>query len=341
MHLWWSAEDSESFLLDEIHRAFPDRFPVRAAPGFIGLETDPADPLPMAFAAQTLPRARAVSAPSIRGWVDRLVEDILIGLPDDVPWHLHLAPCYGQGSAGLNRCGFIREGVVEGLKRRRRQRLRCLRDSTELTLAGAGLVQAMLTAPDAGWVSVLAAGDVDIWRASLVPSPAGAIAVAVDKAAPSRAFAKLIEAEIRLGRRIGREDTVVDLGACPGSWTHVAVNRGARVIAVDRSPLREDLMEDSRVVFEQGDAFRFEPKEVVDWLVCDVIAAPDRSMELALEWVRRKWARQFVVTIKFKGSGEYAKLDRLKRDLAPLCPEFRLARLCANRNEACVMGVTG
>jgi hypothetical protein len=44
------------------------------------------------------------------------------------------------------------------------------------------------------------------------------------------------------------------------------------------------------------------------------------------------------VTIKFKGVEEYPKLDRLKSELAPLCSEFRLARLCANKNEACVMG---
>lgn len=97
-------------------------------------------------------------------------------------------------------------------------------------------------------------------------------------------------------------------------------------------------MMDEAVTFRQGDAFAFEPERPVDWLICDVIAAPDRSIGLAIDWVRRGWARRFVVTIKFKGAGEYSKLDRLKAELAPLCAEFRLARLCANRNEACVMG---
>ncbi len=68
------------------------------------------------------------------------------------------------------------------------------------------------------------------------------------------------------------------------------------------------------------------------------LPAPDRSIGLALDWVRKGWARRFVVTVKFRGGEEYPKLDRLKSELAPLCAEFRLARLCANKNEACVMG---
>lgn len=79
------------------------------------------------------------------------------------------------------------------------------------------------------------------------------------------------------------------------------MQRGARVIAVDRSPLRDDLMRSPRVTFHQGDAFRFVPEAPVDWLLCDVIAAPERSIGLVLEWVRERRCRYFVVTIKFKG----------------------------------------
>ena len=98
-------------------------------------------------------------------------------------------------------------------------------------------------------------------------------------------------------------------------------------------------MAHAAVRFVQGDAFRFEPPAPVDWLVCDVIAAPQRSIDLALHWARQRWARNLVVTIKFKGEADYPLLDQLKSDLAPACQEFRLARLCANRNEACVMAV--
>jgi 23S rRNA (cytidine2498-2'-O)-methyltransferase len=74
-----------------------------------------------------------------------------------------------------------------------------------------------------------------VFRSLLSPYPKGEIPVASDKAAPSRAFSKLLEAEQRLGCRIRPGETCVDLGASPGSWSYVALNRGARVIAVDRA----------------------------------------------------------------------------------------------------------
>ena len=77
----------------------------------------------------------------------------------------------------------------------------------------------------------------------------------------------------------------------------------------------------------------------MDWLVCDVIAAPQRSIDLLLEWLGEKRMRNFVVTIKFKGHDEYAVLETLKREAAPLCADFYLNRLCANKNEVCAFGV--
>ena len=163
--------------------------------------------------------------------------------------------------------------------------------------------------------------------------------MADDKSAPSRAFTKLVESEQRLGRQIERGQSCVDLGASPGSWSYVAIQRGAHVIAVDRSELREDLMRCPRLHYENTDAFKYQPAQSVDWLVCDVIAAPQRSIDLLLEWLREKRMRNFIVTIKFKGHDEYPLLDILKREAPPLCADFRLTRLCANKNEVCAFGV--
>ena len=293
----------------------------------------------MAFAAQALPQAEVVPVPSIRSVAEGIVDRILEGFPEDGPWRLHVAPCFGQGTAGEHRCALIEEAVMEGLRKRRRSRIRNRLTESGPVARNESWIQLLLVSPDAGVLSVAGAPVAHAWRSGLVPVPAGRIPLAVDKTAPSRAFAKLLESEIRLGERIQPGETVVDLGACPGSWTYVAVRRGARVTSVDRTELREDLMRHPGVTFHRGDAFTFQPTEPVDWLVCDVIAAPDRSIGLALDWVRKGWARRFVVTIKFKGVEEYPKLDRLKAEMAPSCAEFRLARLCANKNEACVMGV--
>jgi 23S rRNA (cytidine2498-2'-O)-methyltransferase len=155
----------------------------------------------------------------------------------------------------------------------------------------------------------------------------------------------LVEAELRLGRAIQAGETCVDLGASPGSWTYVAVSRGARVIAVDRSPLREDMMRSRQVDFRPGDAFRFQPPGPVSWLLCDVITAPERTEELLLEWLRRSWCRHFVVTLKVgkeqMTGGERRGLQvlaDLKRKLPPLTHELFLTRLCANKREVCAFG---
>jgi 23S rRNA (cytidine2498-2'-O)-methyltransferase len=239
--------------------------------------------------------------------------------------------------AGKSRCEWIRAALVELLREKRRHLLRQLRPQPTPFTPGDSLVQLLLTSPTTGWLSVAVAPEPFRLRHWISPFPGGEIPVAVDKAAPSRAFAKLVEAELRFGRRIAPGETCVDLGASPGGWTWVARQRGARVIAVDRSPLREDLMADPAVTFVRGDAFSYQPDRPVDWLVCDVIAAPERSIELVLDWVRRRWARHFVVTIKLR-EGDHPKLDRLKQELPALADDWYLTHLCANKHEACVFG---
>ena len=299
--------------------------------------------------------------------------DAVVGvLPDDRPWSLHIEPHYGarmthrigarawhsasrhgvasgqraavdqppipDAEAGRNRCQLIREAVIELLQKKRRHLRRQLRPEAVHATVDDPLVQLLLTAPDAGFLSVAAAPVPFEQRHLLSPFPKGELPVASDKAAPSRAFSKLVEAELRLGRAIKAGETCADLGASPGSWTYVAVGRGAQVIAVDRSPLREDLMRSRLVEFRPGDAFRFQPPRPVDWLLCDVIAAPERTAELLLEWLRRGWCRHFVVTVKLKDASVAEVLALLKRELPPLTGELFLSSLCANKKEICAFG---
>jgi 23S rRNA (cytidine2498-2'-O)-methyltransferase len=200
------------------------------------------------------------------------------------------------------------------------------------------LVQLVLISPDRGYLSVAPAPLPFEQRHVLSAFPAGQVAPDPDKQAPSRAYLKLLEAEARLGRRISARETCVDLGAAPGGWTYVAAKRGARVTAVDRSELRDDLMRAKNVRFQRADAFRFEPEARVDWLVCDVIAAASRSTDLLLNWLERGWCRRFVVTIKLSDEDASAAVTRLKRDLPRLSADFFLLRLCHNKKEICAFG---
>ncbi|HEX6276657.1 MAG TPA: SAM-dependent methyltransferase, partial [Polyangiaceae bacterium] len=241
-------------------------------------------------------------------------------------------------SVGDHRCRLVREAAMELLQKRRRHLGRYLRQHEGGFGEDEALVQLLLVSPETGFLSVAKAPLPFREQHVISCFPGGEVPLAVDKQAPSRAFTKLVEAELRLGRRIGARDTCVDLGASPGSWTYVAAQRGAKVTAVDRADLRDDLMRHRNVRFERGDAFRFVPASPVDWLLCDVIASAERSAELLLEWLRRKWCRHFVVTLKVDHLGSGAVLARLKRELPDLTSELRLLRLCANKKEVCAFG---
>ncbi|HTI68637.1 MAG TPA: SAM-dependent methyltransferase [Candidatus Limnocylindria bacterium] len=341
MDLLLSVPEFDDELRSEIARNYAGTSVQAAAPGVLlaHLPRTTTAPFPLVFARQCLPNAQFLACPSVRAAAEFLVSAIIGVIPDGSPWRLHVVPCYGIGTAGLNRCRLIQEAVIEQLQKRRRHLRRSLLESTKPFSETESLVQLVLVTPESGYLSAAVAPLPSLSYRVVSPFLKGEIPIASDKAAPSRAFAKLVETELRLGQTITPGETCVDLGATPGSWTYVAVQRGAQVTSVDRSPLRDDLMRNPAVEFVQGDAFTFRPRQPVDWLLCDVIAAPERSIDLLIEWLKAGLCRRFVVTIKFKGSADYPKLDGLKAALEGLAGRWSIAHLCANKNEACAFGV--
>ncbi len=341
MDLLITNPEDEPFLRDEILRSSPTTRIETVAPGSLatqGLLDAPSPPL-LAFARQILPHATPATAPSINAWVERLAATLAPLRTHPHPWRLHVWPRYGQGRAGQQRAQWIVKGLHEWLGRHHRALRRNLDPATSPFPPSHTLLQLTLTAPDLGFLSLTPAPHPHHLQPLLSTFPAGEVPVAVDKSAPSRAFAKLVEAEARLGLAIAPGQSCVDLGASPGSWSYVALRRGATVTAVDRSPLRADLMAHPRLRFHPGDAFSYHPTQPVDWLICDVIAAPRRSIQLLHHWLSNRWCRRFIVTVKFKGSADYPELDPVKHWLPTLSSAFLLTRLCANRNEVCIAGV--
>lgn len=295
----------------------------------------------IAFARQYLPNVAAIEAESIGRWADVICEAISARLDGvDVPWRLHLFSALPDEASPVSRRGeLIRAKLLEKLKRVRIRLLRRLNVEAEAPwLEGEALVQVALTSPTAGFVSILEEPTRRVLRRVVSRFIGGAIEPAVDKLAPSRAFAKLVEVECRMNRQIRPDETCVDLGASPGSWTYTALRHGARVTALDRSPLRDDLMRNPRLTFLQKDAFRWSPPEPVDWLLSDIIAYPERIRELLTAWLGSRHCRLFCVTVKFRGRDDDAELESVKRGLAASGYEFCVRRLNANKNEATAYG---
>src|SRR5215831_15853241 len=115
------------------------------------------------------------------------------------------------------------------------------------------------------------------------PFPNGEVAFVEDKTGPpNRAYLKLWEALVRLGRWPQAGERCLDLGASPGGWTWVLARLGAKVIAVDKAPLEPAVAALPGVEWLGESAFALEPESVgpVDWLLSDIVCYPARLLRL-------------------------------------------------------------
>jgi 23S rRNA (cytidine2498-2'-O)-methyltransferase len=103
----------------------------------------------------------------------------------------------------------------------------------------------------------------------------------------------------------------VDLGAAPGGWTFVLLERRARVIAVDPGRLRPDLAKRKGLTYVGRSAFEFEPEEPVDWLFCDMAWRPREVAELLAKWARLGNATLLVANFKLPMKQKAAMVKEL------------------------------
>lgn len=150
-----------------------------------------------------------------------------------------------------------------------------------------------------------------------------------NKEAPNRAYLKLWDAFAFLGKFPRRGDQCLELGASPGGWTWVLDSFGAHTIAVDRAPLREDLMKSPQVEFHKGDAFTFTPENLdreLDWLVSDLICYPEKLLEFLTLWIDSKKVKNIIATIKLQGDFNPALIVEYEK-------RGRVCHLLHNKNE--------
>jgi 23S rRNA (cytidine2498-2'-O)-methyltransferase len=152
---------------------------------------------------------------------------------------------------------------------------------------------------------------------------------------PSRAYLKLWEAFARLRRQPGPGDRCLDLGAAPGGWTWLLARTGAQVTAVDRAPLAAEVDRLPNVTWQQGSAFALDPANVgpIDWWCSDIIAYPDRLLDLVTRWLDSGRVGNLVCTVKFQGPTDH---DAAARFAA--LPGAQLLHLSQNKHElTCVV----
>lgn len=251
-----------------------------------------------------------------------------------------LTPAYIQVFSVSNKKGIITEGRCELLYQKVQKVLKKEAKGKQENKEKSFVKVALL--PDRSLVlSHVNASETEAYFPLISPFPGGFTTIRDDKAAPSRAFKKLVESQKILKEKIQPGQSVLDLGASPGGWSYVALKAGAKVTSIDRSELRADLMKNPNLNFEAADAFKYESKEIFDWVVSDIICAPPRILELIDQWVKTKRCKNFAFTIKFKGHEDYQILSEFKKRLKG--PEYRdyqclIRQLNVNKNEVMVLG---
>ena len=338
MRAFLCSAGSEPALAEEIARAGAVATELGAGVVASDSETN-LDPI---FARQALPDAHLVEGPSVSALAEATFGVIEAAIDRSTgPFVLH-ALAHAEPPPGLaSRAVLVRRETLALLAARRRRAFRRHQPGDTVPEAFDQswlLVQLVALGRDRFLVSAatpqaLPAGGFDLAR-----WPGGDAPVAIDRAPPSRAYQKLEEAFAWMGTAPRAGETCIDLGASPGGWTATVVKHGARVLAVDRAPLAPALARHPRVASVIGNAFTYVPAAPVDWLVCDVVCEPPRSLALCDAWLSGGLCQNLVVTVKFKGRAGYGVLGDLSGLFARLRPAFaRVKQLSHNKNEVTVM----
>lgn len=302
----------------------------------------------LVFSRQVLPEAREVVEPSVARLASGAV-DALAGAIDarEGPWVLDpiLADDPEESRPGelARRLDLVAGEFAAKLAKARRHaaRRRAFRPGPLEVPSGALLVQLLLAGRERLWASASPIAALPRRGPWPVPFPAGRVEIGEDWTAPSSAFRKLREALVWLGEPIRPGQSCVDLGAAPGGWTHVALESGATVHAVDRGELDPRLAGHPRLVHVRRNDFHYRPPDLpVDWLLCDVIARPERNLAVLREWATSGACRRLVFHVKFQGRRDYAAAAEALRTLDEAgFARCRAKHLFHDRNEVTLMGV--
>jgi 23S rRNA (cytidine2498-2'-O)-methyltransferase len=114
----------------------------------------------------------------------------------------------------------------------------------------------------------------------------GAIRFMREENQVSRAKFKLLEAEYVFDLVFHATQEALDVGAAPGGWTSLLLERGMRVTAIDPAEMHESLTRNTSLTYYKKNASDVKIKaNRFDWLVCDMSFSPRQSIPIVLQLV--------------------------------------------------------
>lgn len=147
---------------------------------------------------------------------------------------------------------------------------------------------------------------------------------------PNRAYLKIWETLCLDYIRLKPEDIVIDVGSSPGGWSWALSQYVKKVYSIDKAELDKKIMAQPNIFYKSEDAFQVNPKDYSDctWLFSDIICTPQRLLSLVENWHQNSDVKNFVCTIKFKGSCDFDILKEFRK-----FDNSKIIHLYQNKNE--------
>lgn len=163
----------------------------------------------------------------------------------------------------------------------------------------------------------------------------GAIRFKKEQPHISRAKFKLLEAEVVFGIDFRMYDHALDIGAAPGGWTSLLLERGLQVTAVDPAPLHPSLLQHPHLTYykKKADEVSF-PANTFDLLVCDMNWNPRQTAVLILELINTLTVGGMaIITLKLMHKNAFQALRDMTSALEPHLQLIKAKQLFHNRDE--------
>lgn len=80
------------------------------------------------------------------------------------------------------------------------------------------------------------------------------------------------------------------------------------------------------------------PKEPVNWVLSDMVIPAEKSLNVLIQWLREKKAKNFVWTLKFAEMDEFGLIEKARTELRKMKCEFVMRHLANYGKEVCVIG---
>ncbi|TVY02288.1 SAM-dependent methyltransferase [Cohnella terricola] len=175
-------------------------------------------------------------------------------------------------------------------------------------------------------------------RDNLSDWPGGAVRFRRDEGLISRAAFKLLEAERSFGIQLDRFSNALDLGAAPGGWTSVLLERGLKVTAVDPAEMDPslELHPNLRHIRRNAADVSFAPG-TFDLLVCDMSWDPHHTCRLVSELAPAITAGgSGIITLKLMYRKPLQSIDELVEDYSYYFDVRKVKQLFHNREEVTI-----